>query len=178
MDGVQKEEAADGGSSKGVKSVDGNDEELKKCLEENKGDRSKCKSQVEAFKSSFDKPMKPSTSLWLRKSCSIGDFHRQLLVHLPRQISISELVGNWDQLSCGDMDGVGKGEAAEEGNGGSAKGVKSVDGNDEELKKCLEENKGERSKCKSQVEAFKSSFDKRMKPSTPLRLRSGSLTDI
>uniref|UniRef100_A0A7N0SV41 Uncharacterized protein n=1 Tax=Kalanchoe fedtschenkoi TaxID=63787 RepID=A0A7N0SV41_KALFE len=51
-------------------------------------------------------------------------------------------------------------------------------GDDDGLKKCLEENNGERSKCKSQVEAFKSSFDTPIKPSTPLRLRSGSLTDI
>lgn len=83
-----------------------------------------------------------------------------------------------DLLIFGDMDGLRKGEAVDGGNVGRVKGVKSADVSNEGLKKCLEENKGERSKCKSQVDAFKSSFDKPMKPSTPLRLRSGSLTDI
>ncbi|OIT07322.1 hypothetical protein A4A49_00154, partial [Nicotiana attenuata] len=43
----------------------------------------------------------------------------------------------------------------------------------EALKKCLEENKGDNTKCKSLVEAFKSSSRIR-----PMRLRTGSWTDV
>ncbi|GFZ21029.1 hypothetical protein Acr_29g0001910 [Actinidia rufa] len=49
---------------------------------------------------------------------------------------------------------------------------------DEALKKCLEENKRDTNKCKSIVEAFKSSSTSKKKPIAPLRLRSGSLTDV
>ncbi|CAL5340030.1 unnamed protein product [Camellia sinensis] len=59
------------------------------------------------------------------------------------------------------------------------KGVGEEDG-DEAMKKCLEENKGDNAKCKSMVESFKSSSPPppTNKPITPLRLRSGSLTDV
>lgn len=45
----------------------------------------------------------------------------------------------------------------------------------EELKKCLEENKGDSDKCKSMAEAFKSTSSSisTKKPIAPLRLRSG-----
>ncbi|CAN4111594.1 unnamed protein product [Withania somnifera] len=47
----------------------------------------------------------------------------------------------------------------------------------EALKKCLEENKVDNAKCKSLVEAFKSSF--RTKTIRPMRiLRAGSWTDV
>ncbi|KAA8520635.1 hypothetical protein F0562_014890 [Nyssa sinensis] len=57
---------------------------------------------------------------------------------------------------------------------------------DEALKRCLEQNKGDNTKCKSLVEAFKSPSSpppppppsSSKKPVTPLRLRSGSLTDV
>ncbi|KAL7238899.1 hypothetical protein ACSBR2_004906 [Camellia fascicularis] len=67
-------------------------------------------------------------------------------------------------------------------NGGKTektKGVGEEDG-DEAMKKCLEENKGDNKKCKSMVESFKSSSPPppTNKPITPLRLRSGSLTDV
>lgn len=53
----------------------------------------------------------------------------------------------------------------------------------EALKKCLEEKKGEQeihSKCKSKIEAFQSSSSSShsKKPLGPLKLRSGSLTDV
>ena len=48
------------------------------------------------------------------------------------------------------------------------------------LKKCLEENKGDNTKCKDKVEAFRSSSPSSppRKPFTPIKLRSGSLTDV
>ncbi|KAL4310300.1 hypothetical protein GQ457_01G055420 [Hibiscus cannabinus] len=47
------------------------------------------------------------------------------------------------------------------------------------LEKCLEENKGDKSKCKDKVEALRSSSSSSAaKPLRPLRLRSGSLTDV
>ncbi|KAL0464804.1 UNVERIFIED_CONTAM: hypothetical protein Slati_0368000 [Sesamum latifolium] len=54
---------------------------------------------------------------------------------------------------------------------------------DEALKKCLEEKKGEDSAmatCKSILEAFNksSTSSSARKPLAPLRLRSGSLTDV
>lgn len=60
----------------------------------------------------------------------------------------------------------------------STEKIKNDDFNEEAiLKKCLEENKGDSTNCKSKVEAFKSSSSPK-KPITPLRLRSGSLTDV
>ncbi|GMI69615.1 hypothetical protein HRI_000630800 [Hibiscus trionum] len=41
------------------------------------------------------------------------------------------------------------------------------------LEQCLEENKGDHTKCKDKFEAFKSSSK-----SKPIRLRSGSLIDV
>lgn len=46
----------------------------------------------------------------------------------------------------------------------------------EALKKCLEENKGDNAKCKSLVEAFKSSS--KIRPMRPMSLRTGSWTDV
>ncbi|OMO78778.1 hypothetical protein CCACVL1_14127 [Corchorus capsularis] len=48
------------------------------------------------------------------------------------------------------------------------------------LEKCLEENKGDDTKCKAKVEAFKSSSSSspQRKPLTPLKLRSGSFSDV
>ncbi|KAK8502950.1 hypothetical protein V6N13_100247 [Hibiscus sabdariffa] len=46
------------------------------------------------------------------------------------------------------------------------------------LEKCLEENKGDKSKCKDKVEALRSSSSSAAKPLRPLRLRSGSLSDV
>ncbi|KAI3756873.1 hypothetical protein L1987_56697 [Smallanthus sonchifolius] len=48
----------------------------------------------------------------------------------------------------------------------------------EALKKCLEENKGDDGKCKPKIEALKSFPKKKKTPPPPLRLRSGSLTDV
>lgn len=52
----------------------------------------------------------------------------------------------------------------------------------DELVKCLEENKGDNTKCKDKVEAFRSSSSSssssHRKPLTPIKLRSGSLTDV
>jgi hypothetical protein len=53
----------------------------------------------------------------------------------------------------------------------------SKDGADA-LKKCLEENKGDRNKCKSKIDALRSSSAPRKRPLLPLRLKSGSLTDV
>ncbi|KAE8676661.1 hypothetical protein F3Y22_tig00111582pilonHSYRG00419 [Hibiscus syriacus] len=44
------------------------------------------------------------------------------------------------------------------------------------LQKCLELNEGDKTKCKDKVEALRSSSP--TKPSRPLRLRSGSLSDV
>ncbi|VFQ75667.1 unnamed protein product [Cuscuta campestris] len=53
---------------------------------------------------------------------------------------------------------------------------------DASLKKCLEGNKGDIDKCKSLLEAFKSSSSaaaaQKQKALAPLMLRSGSLTDV
>ncbi|XAR54057.1 hypothetical protein NMG60_11029048 [Bertholletia excelsa] len=71
--------------------------------------------------------------------------------------------------------------AAMDGRGKAERTKSEVDG---VLKKCLEENKGDSAKCKSVIEAFKSSSsssssaESTRKPITPLRLRSGSLTDV
>lgn len=47
------------------------------------------------------------------------------------------------------------------------------------LKKCLEENKGDHTKCKSKIDAFQSSSaSSPRRPLPRLRLRSGSLTDV
>lgn len=48
----------------------------------------------------------------------------------------------------------------------------------EALKKCLKENKGQsQANCKPKLEAFQSSSHPK-KPLGPLRLRSGSLTEV
>ncbi|WRX10606.1 hypothetical protein QQP08_003093 [Theobroma cacao] len=52
-----------------------------------------------------------------------------------------------------------------------------VQGKAEALEKCLEENKGDNTKCKAKVEAFRSSSSPK-KPLKSLRLRSGLLTDV
>ncbi|KAK9274041.1 hypothetical protein L1049_018855 [Liquidambar formosana] len=69
------------------------------------------------------------------------------------------------------------------GGGGDGDAKKAMSPSHEEaLKKCLEENKGDRNKCESLVESFKSSSSSSssvpQKPLTPLRLKSGSLTDV
>ncbi|KAJ6729760.1 hypothetical protein OIU85_020646 [Salix viminalis] len=64
--------------------------------------------------------------------------------------------------------------------GGDTDGTKkklSEDGA-EALQKCLEENKGDRSKCKSRIDALRSSSAPRKRRVLPLRLKSGSLTDV
>ncbi|MCD9645525.1 hypothetical protein HAX54_034521 [Datura stramonium] len=49
----------------------------------------------------------------------------------------------------------------------------------EALKKCLEENKGDNAKCRSLVEAFKSSSTpKPVTPMRPISIRIGSWTDV
>lgn len=52
--------------------------------------------------------------------------------------------------------------------------------NSEAMEKCLEENKGDNTKCKDKVEAFRSSSST-SSPTKPLRrfiVRSGSLSDV
>ncbi|KAA8516050.1 hypothetical protein F0562_019229 [Nyssa sinensis] len=73
----------------------------------------------------------------------------------------------------------GGGGAGAGGSGGNTEKIESVGTEtvDEALKRCLELNKGDQTKCKSVVEAFKSPSSSK-KPLTPLRLRSGSLTDV
>ncbi|KAG6786775.1 hypothetical protein POTOM_008391 [Populus tomentosa] len=63
---------------------------------------------------------------------------------------------------------------------GANDGTKKKLSNDgaEALKKCLEENKGDRNKCKSKIDALRSSSAPRKRPLLPLRLKSGSLTDV
>lgn len=56
------------------------------------------------------------------------------------------------------------------------KSASNVNEQDEAFKKCVEENKGDSSKCKPKIEAFESSLP--YKPLFPLMLRSGSLTDV
>ena len=77
----------------------------------------------------------------------------------------------------GGNDGGGGGNVGSGGGGGGGGGGDMS----EALKKCLEENKGDHEKCKLKIEALKS-FPKpsssRRKPLSPLRLRSGSLTDV
>ncbi|KMT20479.1 hypothetical protein BVRB_1g004670 [Beta vulgaris subsp. vulgaris] len=50
------------------------------------------------------------------------------------------------------------------------------------LRKCLEDNKGDKTKCKSKIEAFKfaatSPPSPKQPPSQNIFLRSGSLTDV
>ncbi|XP_019190326.1 PREDICTED: uncharacterized protein LOC109184741 [Ipomoea nil] len=61
------------------------------------------------------------------------------------------------------------------GNGGQGNTASEVAA----LKKCLEENKGDRAKCKSQIEALKSAVVSPEKRAlSPLRLRTGSLTEV
>ncbi|CAK9134409.1 unnamed protein product [Ilex paraguariensis] len=78
-------------------------------------------------------------------------------------------------LGCEQMDGEKRERVG--GAGGGTEKTKTVVDVDEALRKCLEENKGDTTKCRSVVEAFKSSTPPR-KPIRPLRLRSGSLTDV
>lgn len=61
------------------------------------------------------------------------------------------------------------------GGGGTKKTMSSSQ--DEAMKKCLEENQDDHTKCKSKIDAYKSS-SRIKKPLTPLKLRSGSLTDV
>ena len=75
-------------------------------------------------------------------------------------------------------------------NGGAAAGGIAVtekktlsQGKAEGLEKCLEENKGDNTKCKDKVEAFTSSSSSSpsffsRKPLTPIKLPSGSLSDV
>ncbi|WOG90481.1 hypothetical protein DCAR_0209725 [Daucus carota subsp. sativus] len=62
--------------------------------------------------------------------------------------------------------------AAEKGK--STSNVKEQD--EAAFKKCMEENKGDSSKCRPKIEAFESSLP--FKPLFPLMLKSGSLTDV
>ncbi|KAK4379254.1 hypothetical protein RND71_001116 [Anisodus tanguticus] len=48
----------------------------------------------------------------------------------------------------------------------------------EALKKCLLENKGDNAKCKSLVEAIKSSSARTRMPMRPIRIKTGSWTDV
>ncbi|KAF9687825.1 hypothetical protein SADUNF_Sadunf02G0133400 [Salix dunnii] len=63
-------------------------------------------------------------------------------------------------------------EKGEGGGGGANDGTKKKLA--EALRKCLEENKGDRSKCKSKIDALRS----RKRRLLPPRLKSGSLTDV
>ena len=78
------------------------------------------------------------------------------------------------------MDGVDGGSEKVKNGGGGGNGGSGGSYVNEVLRKCLEENKGDYDKCKPKVEAFKSSptTSSSKKPITPLRLRSGSLTDV
>ncbi|GLT84608.1 hypothetical protein SLE2022_028290 [Rubroshorea leprosula] len=71
----------------------------------------------------------------------------------------------------------GKGEGG--GDGGITEKALSA-GEAEALNKCLEENKGDHSKCKAKLGAFKSSSSYQKEPSRPppLRLPSGSFYDV
>lgn len=63
--------------------------------------------------------------------------------------------------------------------GGSEKTISQKDA--DALKKCLEENKDDTSKCKALVEAVKDaafSTSSTQKPRRPSMLRRGSLTDV
>ncbi|KAI3493490.1 hypothetical protein L1887_41882 [Cichorium endivia] len=73
--------------------------------------------------------------------------------------------------------GGGRGGSRPNGSGG---GGDSGGGDvNEALRKCLKENKGDYEKCKPKIEALKSfPTTSSKKPITPLRLRSGSLTDV
>lgn len=63
--------------------------------------------------------------------------------------------------------------------GGNGGGVRGGDVS-EALKKCLKENKGDNDNCKQKIEALRSfpTTSSSKKPLFPLRLRSGSLTDV
>ncbi|KAJ8441517.1 hypothetical protein Cgig2_026318 [Carnegiea gigantea] len=70
--------------------------------------------------------------------------------------------------------GNGKGRLNEEAKKPSHLGYAEI------MKKCLEENKGDKTKCQSQIEAFKSaaSSPPTLKPPPSRILRRGSLTDV
>ncbi|KAJ4728280.1 Ribosomal RNA small subunit methyltransferase E [Melia azedarach] len=78
------------------------------------------------------------------------------------------------------MDNEKRENVVDGGSGKTEKTMSQVEA--DALKKCLEENKGEQkthSRCKSKIEAFESSSSSSLKkPLRPLRLRSGSLTDV
>lgn len=70
--------------------------------------------------------------------------------------------------------GNGKGRLNEEAKKPSHLGYAEI------MKKCLEENKGDKTKCQSQIEAFKSAASSPPTPKPPSSriLRKGSLTDV
>ncbi|KAF1001569.1 hypothetical protein AG4045_030742 [Apium graveolens] len=67
-------------------------------------------------------------------------------------------------------------EKKESGAAEKSKTTSDVNEQDEAFKKCMQENKGDSSKCKPKIEAFESSLP--FKPLFPLMLKSGSLTDV
>ncbi|CAK7348885.1 unnamed protein product [Dovyalis caffra] len=94
---------------------------------------------------------------------------------LARQLVVSHAMA---RASC-KMDKE-KGESSEGDNVGTNVGTKKKMSQDraEALKKCLEESKGDHNKCKSKIDAFQSSSASRKRPLLPLKLKSGSLTDV
>ncbi|KAL6981965.1 hypothetical protein U1Q18_023587 [Sarracenia purpurea var. burkii] len=86
-------------------------------------------------------------------------------------------------MDGGREEGGGGSGGGERRRGGGTEKTKPVEeeGIDEALKKCLEGNEGESTKCKTVVEAFKSSSppsNPTNRRTAPLRLMSGSLTDV
>ncbi|KAK3011250.1 hypothetical protein RJ639_010601 [Escallonia herrerae] len=114
-------------------------------------------------KSLFNRPSITSSRLIKRLLCVRGDQKRVLV-----RVWFTEICGLWR------MEDEKRETSDDRGGGEKAKSV----GDDEALKKCLEENKGDGSKCRSVVEAFKTSSPTPKRPTLPLRLRSGSLTDV
>ncbi|KAI3701209.1 hypothetical protein L2E82_45858 [Cichorium intybus] len=91
----------------------------------------------------------------------------------------------WCFIIESTMDGFdGGSEKVKNGGGGGRHpngggGDSGGGGVNEALRKCLKENKGDYEKCKPKIEALKSfPTTSSKKPITPLRLRSGSLTDV